>query len=248
MRILQHLRTEWFRYGFETLAVIVGILAAFALDNWNDHRKQNLLEIEYLEGIEADLVNDTAYYSRRIADSESLVENNRDAVRQMYQTQNNIEEVRSFFKNVGFNNEYLTTQNSTYLELTNSGNLSILSNRVLKDMIVDYYRENEMAAKHISEFNEVSSRHLIELGNVLGNMQRINLAFRDLYDSSFTVNETEWHFLNDPSSRKFLTLEYTIAVYRLKHIEFLEHFRQLKGLSTQLIEETQKELDTRKKQ
>ena len=36
MRIFKHLKPEWFRYGFETLAVIVGILAAFAFDNWND--------------------------------------------------------------------------------------------------------------------------------------------------------------------------------------------------------------------
>lgn len=35
MRVFKHLRTDWFRYGFETLAVVVGILAAFALENWN---------------------------------------------------------------------------------------------------------------------------------------------------------------------------------------------------------------------
>jgi len=38
MRIFKHLRSEWFRYGFETIAVIVGILVAFALDNWNEER------------------------------------------------------------------------------------------------------------------------------------------------------------------------------------------------------------------
>ena len=26
MRIIKHLRSDWFRYGFETIAVIVGIL------------------------------------------------------------------------------------------------------------------------------------------------------------------------------------------------------------------------------
>jgi len=28
MKIFKHLRAEWFRYGFETLAVVVGILNA----------------------------------------------------------------------------------------------------------------------------------------------------------------------------------------------------------------------------
>ena len=39
MKIFKHLRSDWFRYGFETLAVIVGILAAFALENWNGERQ-----------------------------------------------------------------------------------------------------------------------------------------------------------------------------------------------------------------
>jgi hypothetical protein len=29
MKIFKHLRSDWFRYGFETLAVVVGILVAF---------------------------------------------------------------------------------------------------------------------------------------------------------------------------------------------------------------------------
>ena len=51
MKILKHLRSDWFRYGFETLAVVVGILIAFALDNWNEHRKEDNLEIQYLNGM-----------------------------------------------------------------------------------------------------------------------------------------------------------------------------------------------------
>ena len=35
MKIFKHLRSEWFRYGFDTLAVGIGILAAFALEEGN---------------------------------------------------------------------------------------------------------------------------------------------------------------------------------------------------------------------
>ena len=92
MKILSHLRSEWFRYGFETLAVVVGILVAFALDNWNESRKQEFLEIQYLKGLKVDLANDTAYYNRRIADSEGVILDNSYHIQQMYQDQESLEE------------------------------------------------------------------------------------------------------------------------------------------------------------
>jgi len=39
MKAFRHLKSKWFHYGFETLAVVVGILAAFALENWNGERQ-----------------------------------------------------------------------------------------------------------------------------------------------------------------------------------------------------------------
>jgi hypothetical protein len=245
MRFLKHLRTDWFRYGFETLAVVVGILVAFALDNWNEERKQNFLEIEYLQGLVADLANDTSYYNRRIANSEWIRENHLEFVHQMYLPQKSLEDIRALFLHVDYNSEHLTTHNPSYIELTNSGNLSILSNVILKDQIIDYYRENERAATHISEFNEVSSRSLVEVGNVVRNYPKLHTFQIDIYDDSFKLERSEWDFMNDPLSEKFQTIEYCVVIYRLKHTAFLDHFMRLKELSIQLIDEIQKELDLR---
>ena len=55
MKIIKHLRSDWFRYGFETLAVIVGILAAFALENWRDSLEEKKEEHEILVNLLNDL-------------------------------------------------------------------------------------------------------------------------------------------------------------------------------------------------
>ena len=55
MRVFKHLRSDWFRYGFETLAVIVGILVAFALENWRDTQKVKKEEHEILVNLLNDL-------------------------------------------------------------------------------------------------------------------------------------------------------------------------------------------------
>lgn len=51
MTIFEHIRSEWFHYGFETLAVVAGILIAFALDNWNEGRKEERQEQKILASL-----------------------------------------------------------------------------------------------------------------------------------------------------------------------------------------------------
>ena len=58
MKIIKHLNSEWFRYVFETLAVIVGILVAFSMDNWNENRNDRIIEIEILTEIRENLIQD----------------------------------------------------------------------------------------------------------------------------------------------------------------------------------------------
>lgn len=245
MKLLSHLRTNWFKYGFETIAVVVGILAAFALDNWNEDRKQEILEIQYLNGLKADLASDTVYYARRIADSEQVIQDNNQHIRLMYQIQESLEEVKNLLSLANWNSEQLTTQNSSYIDLTNSGSLGMISNPVLRDLIINYYSENDRASAHIIEFNEVSSRTLLQVGFVIQNYNKFNHLFDDLYADETRYVEGEWAFINDPTSDKFRTLENAIMVYRLKHTEFLNHFITLKKLAVQLIEGIQIELYSR---
>ena len=68
MKFLKHLKSDWFRYGFETLAVIVGILAAFALENWRDSLKVKNEEHEILVNLLNDLQEAEKQSERIIAD------------------------------------------------------------------------------------------------------------------------------------------------------------------------------------
>ena len=246
MKLLKHLRTDWFKYGFETIAVVVGILAAFALDNWNEDRKQEILEVQYLNGLKADLTSDTAYYIRRIAVSEQAIQDSNNHIRLMYQKQESLEEVKNLISLAIWDSEQLTTQNSTYIDLTNSGSLGMITNPVLRDLIINYYSENERASAHIIEFNEVSSRTLLQVNFVIQNYNKLHRLLDDLYADETRYVEGEWAFINDPTSDKFRTLENAVSIYRLKYAAFLDHFITLKKLSAQLIEDIQKELDSRK--
>jgi len=54
-KILETLKLKWAEYLLEILVIIIGILLAFMLNDWNDSRKQKMLEIELLHTIKSDL-------------------------------------------------------------------------------------------------------------------------------------------------------------------------------------------------
>jgi hypothetical protein len=57
-RIIEHLKVNWIRYGFESFAVLVSILAAFALNNWNENRKALHQRDIFLKHISTNLQED----------------------------------------------------------------------------------------------------------------------------------------------------------------------------------------------
>lgn len=55
-KIINHLKDNWIKYGFETLVVTVGILGAFTLNNWNEARKDKKVELRFYQELRADLL------------------------------------------------------------------------------------------------------------------------------------------------------------------------------------------------
>ena len=81
MRIIKHLRSDWFRYGFETLAIVVGLLVAFALENWNEERKSVAQTKVFLNHIASNLGEDIdelrdllTHVDKTIQRADSLIE------------------------------------------------------------------------------------------------------------------------------------------------------------------------------
>ena len=54
-QIFEHIKSNWIKYGFETTAIIIGILGAHYLSNWKDSRVEKKTEAEYLSKLVVDL-------------------------------------------------------------------------------------------------------------------------------------------------------------------------------------------------
>ncbi len=59
-KFFTHIRSEWYRYIIEILVVVIGIMAAFSLDNWQESMKerkeQNELYSDFIQELQKDLI------------------------------------------------------------------------------------------------------------------------------------------------------------------------------------------------
>ena len=147
MRIFKHLRTDWFRYGFETLAVIVGILAAFALENWREERQSKDQTDIFLQHIESNIAEDLEELSTlmvhldlTIKRAETLITSFKTATFDAYEAS-----VNSGWMNV---EKSFQVNRSGMDALINSGRLDLLSPNLAYDLqqyyaLCDKLRERE---------------------------------------------------------------------------------------------------------
>ena len=79
----------------EIVLVVIGILIALQINNWNEQQKQNKLEKEYYCRLLEDVIQDREQVTNLIAQSESRLKASNQAVR-LLQKENTKKEERNF--------------------------------------------------------------------------------------------------------------------------------------------------------
>lgn len=69
------LERDWLKYGFETFAVLVGVLGAFALENWQDKLRDRQREKEYVQNLASDVNSQLSIISDQL-DFETIMRTN----------------------------------------------------------------------------------------------------------------------------------------------------------------------------
>jgi len=226
----------------EVVLVVIGILIALQIDNWNEGRKQEVIEIQFLKSIKQDLISDTIYFNRRTKQSEDLINNHYQYIHNAYDEQKNIEEFKELISLLWWNSEQFAPHNSTFIEILNSGQLSIFKNRQLKEDIISLYNDYDMVSNHIKEFNEYTAAQLTEIDLAF---IRYWKAFSHIYDETYIYNDAEWRYINDPNTQEFKLLEKLAAMYSLKHKEFLYYFIESQRKVQLIINDIERELEKR---
>jgi len=225
----------------EIILVVLGILIALQINNWNESQKTKKLEIAFLENLQIDLEVDISVFNRRIKESELVMKNNYVFIHELYKTQENFEEFKTLIDISLWDSEYFAAQNSTYSELNNSGQLNIFSNKDLKKSILSHYLFYENVSNHIEEFNDFSTR---EFSKAIPFIIKSRMN-EHIFDEPYMYKIADWEFINDPSSQKFILLESAAAVYAKKHQVFKNYFEELSKQTQLLVDQIDEELKRR---
>jgi len=155
--------TKYFKYAIgEIVLVVIGILIALQINNWNENRKTKIIENTYIENIKTDLKINLKSFEKFIA------------LRQ--ETINSVQEILEFFNEERpldineFNSHCLTIlswspfeqHDNTYQELINSGKLSILTNKSIKNSLQNMQTNFKSIQFIESEMEEDYERYLYE--------------------------------------------------------------------------------------
>ena len=149
-KIRQNLLSEgktgkYFKYAIgEIVLVVIGILIALSINNWNENRKNNLLKQSYIKNLKIDLNTDLEIL-------EELNEYNNEYEKAGFYflsyLENNLSQVdtlalTSAFLYTGYIPNFTMTS-STYNDLIESNNINLFKDIELKRILDEYYIRDE---------------------------------------------------------------------------------------------------------
>jgi len=149
---------KYFKYAIgEIVLVVIGILIALSINNWNERHQEKREELKQLKALKLEFEKNAV-----ILDSITKLHNeNEDATLRLINATNNytIKEFDSLYLKAVYNYNFDPSK-GIYNSLINSGNIELISNETLKyklaeiqDIVTDYIDDENNVRKYC--FNEL---------------------------------------------------------------------------------------------
>lgn len=215
-------------YGIgEILLVVLGILIALQINNWNTNQNDKNIEEAYIADILQELSRDTSILGSNF---DKIIELKKGALKKVKE---HLVQVPSKFdtlnllKDVGiaaiYGKRELLLNNSTYIELISTGNFRVISDKELRKKIINYYNLCDIMLKTIRE-QRTSYPDFVNSIRAFNPKQPNHI---EEADQKFAVNCIQ---IKNEEFRKLLNQEMTFA-YNLDELP-----KRIKDTAVSLIE------------
>lgn len=161
---------KYFKYAIgEILLVVIGILIALSINNWNESKKESKIRNNYYEQILHDLKKDTAYINQEIAFLNSSISSYTEYLK-ILTTKESADEIISEFTQIKLNWQftYLNFNTNTIESLISTGDIKLIPDAI-RNRLLDLRNTQNTLKETTSGNNAVylnSSRKALGMGAI----------------------------------------------------------------------------------
>ena len=221
----------------EIVLVIVGILIALSINNWNEMVKAKSEGEALLGLLKQDLQKDTIYfeslrteYDGWLNQIENILTTVLDGKTERITRLDQYAAGRSSLN-------FLSVNKITFLEMFNSGKKIEFDNQEIVRGIKDYFQYADVELKKLNSDNEYFFQSLLKYYGEKGinTWQRLN--------SERNLEYIDWSWLKNPRSTEYMNLETIMLYYKFAIEENLNIMIELEKKSSSIIDQIAMELE-----
>ncbi len=180
---------KYFKYAIgEIILVVIGILIALQINNWNEKRKENVQLKSALQSVYNDLVSDSLLIYEAMPLVYQRHSTNKTLLKRSYATPSTLDTLIKIMQNEFPVRWYSSPayNTNTFSNLKSTGAFDILPNEI-KQTLSDYYTELEYH-KDINE--KVLDQYRNHLDDFVKHYNIIGRLYDDNYNNSYLYNST----------------------------------------------------------
>ena len=221
-KLLTTLKLKWTEYLLEILVIMIGILGAYALNNWNENRKERIQETAILLQLQTEFKSNLTQLDERIEIRRLMINSAVRLLENIDRPQQRNKD--SIDHHIAWTIPY-TTFDPIVNDLSSSGNLRIIKSDSLKQLLSFWTSEivqvTEGEGSWTKYRNEVYVPFLIE-----------NYQFRTLRNKSMKTNLMKAFLINQEERSSTYRI---VDIGETKHEEDFNHLLSLPDYEDHLV-------------
>ncbi|MFT5452773.1 MAG: hypothetical protein ACI9N9_002271 [Enterobacterales bacterium] len=174
-RFSKHVTDQnWFAVGLDVVVVVVGIFLGMQVTDWNDDRVDATREMQYLKALKTDFDINNQNFATAINEASEIIDSMVSLLKQsgMDKPSLPVEELNTLMSHFQDMTVYTDTDR-TYVNMTGSGDLRLISDEHLKSLLANYYGKLRI-------LDIVQQTHELELVETFQPYIIANLEYRDV--------------------------------------------------------------------
>jgi hypothetical protein len=140
---------NWKKYAFEFLSIFVAVITAFALDNWNDNRKDNIAEAKILLEILNGLEKDKKDVEINLMGHEQGINSCKFWRNIIHNEPQNLDTLQQYY--LALTRDFTSIQNTSGYETLKSRGFELVDNDSLRSKIISLYEFEYQTLRKLEE-------------------------------------------------------------------------------------------------